>query len=51
MENQESFLIKDGGDEDEIGVRDINYLNWQRQEHSLSMGNTGWNGKEEEYKA
>lgn len=33
-------MMKDGGDEDEIGVRDVNYLNWQRQEHSLSIGNS-----------
>lgn len=39
-------MMKDGGDEVEIGVRDGNCLNWQRQEHSLGIGNSWmkWRG-------
>lgn len=33
-------MMKDGGDKDEMVVRDGDYLNWQRQERSLSIGNS-----------
>lgn len=40
-------MRKDGGDYVKIGVRDGNYLNWQRQENSLCTGNSWKKWKEE----